>query len=91
MKLLVVSAAVALIAGCASSSGVMRTGTGTYSVSTSAGAVRGDVEGAKEIAYNAATKQCALNDMKPVVIHEASTPISFTRGMAHVDLEFRCQ
>lgn len=58
-KQLTIIAAITLLAGCASTSGVMDAENGTHIISASASPARGGTSGANALAYEEAQKFCA--------------------------------
>lgn len=58
----------ALLAGCATTSGVMDAEGGTYIISASAAPARGGAAGANRVAYEEAQKFCAAKGGRAIVI-----------------------
>ena len=84
-----VFASILLAAGCAQSSGVLKQGPDTYTVSTQAAPARGGMPGAKRMAYEEASDHCGKLGREMKVISEATRRINqFGAGWA--DLTFRC-
>lgn len=81
----------ALLAGCATSSGVSTLGADTYNVTAAASLARGGISGAKQAAYAEANQECAKRSREIVVVKETVTPPSFFNGMHIVDLTFQCK
>jgi hypothetical protein len=86
----IVLIAVAL-AGCASSSGVLRSGPDSFTVSTSASPGAGGAGAAKKSAYDQANQECARQSKVIFVVNERASAPSWTDGMHTVDLAFKCQ
>jgi hypothetical protein len=59
---------VILLAGCATSSGVMEAEGGTYLISARAAAIRGGTAGANALAYEEAQKFCAPKGGRAIVV-----------------------
>lgn len=60
--------AMALLSGCAVTSGVMEAENGTYLISARAAPIRGGTAGANAVAYNDAQKFCSGNGKRAVVM-----------------------
>lgn len=84
---LVVAAAVA---GCANSSGVMKAGPDTYTISTSASPGRGGLPAAKRMAYEEANNECARQGREVFSLSEKGASPTWTEGVANFELNFRC-
>jgi hypothetical protein len=83
--------AASLLCGCSSSSGVLKIGPDTYTISTSASPAKGGVPAAKRIAYQEATAECVTRgNLELYVLSEKSTSPTWTEGMANVEVNFRC-
>lgn len=80
-----------LICGCASSSGVLKSGPDTFTVNTSASSGRGGTAPAKKSAYDQANQECAQQNKTIQVISEKISTPSWTDSMHTVDLTFKCQ
>jgi hypothetical protein len=78
----------ALMTGCATSSGVLKMGPDTYSVSVSAAPARGGITGAKRMAYAEATQECEKQGKELLAVSEESGHDFPAAG--RVDLTFRC-
>lgn len=78
------------LAGCASSSGVVKVGPDTFSISTSASPGRGGVPAAKKIAYQEANDECARHGLELFTLNEKASSPTWTEGMARIELDFRC-
>jgi hypothetical protein len=61
-------AALSLVAGCATTSGVMEADGGTYIISARAAPARGGAAGANAIAYKDAQKFCATKSGRAVLV-----------------------
>jgi hypothetical protein len=79
---------VALIAGCAMSSGVLKTGPDTYTIAVHAAPVRGGIAGAKRIAYTKANAQCESEGKQILTVSE-ETGHDFPAA-GRDELTFRC-
>lgn len=77
-----------LAAGCAMSSGVVKMGADTYSVSVSAAPARGGISGAKRMAYAAATQECEKQGRELLTVSEEAGHDFPAAG--RLDLTFRC-
>lgn len=84
----VVSALV--VAACSNSSGVLKMGPDTFSISTEASFGKGGIPAAKKIAYQEAGEECSKRGMEIFVLNERSAGTTFTDGMAKAELTFRC-
>lgn len=82
---------VVVLAGCASSSGVLRSGPDTYTVNTSASPGHGGTASAKKSAYDEANQECVKQGKEIFVVTERTSAPSWTDGMHSVDLIFKCQ
>ena len=71
-----------------STSGVRRTDVDTYTVTVSASLGRGGIAAAKGMAYDAAGTQCG--NRKVQKLNETARGMTWTGGMAHVTLDFKC-
>jgi hypothetical protein len=83
MKRLSLLLAAVILVACAHSSGVLKMGPDTYSVSASASAIRGGRSGAKNIAVTEANEKCAFEG-KEILI----TNTSYSGET--VDITFQC-
>lgn len=79
----------ALVA-CANSSGVMKIGPDTFTISTSASPGKGGVPAAKRIAYEEAAAECARRGLEVFTLSEKTASPTWTDGMANMELNFRC-
>jgi hypothetical protein len=77
----------ALVAGCASSSGVIAAGPDTYKVGATAYTSMGGAGTAKADAYRRAEAECAKQGRRAEVVDEA-TKVNIAAG--NVDVTFRC-
>jgi hypothetical protein len=81
----------AMLTGCSSSSGVLKVGPDTYTISTSASPGKGGIPTAKRIAYQEATVECVTKgNLEVFVLSEKSSSPTWTEGMANVEVNFRC-
>jgi hypothetical protein len=78
------------LTACANSSGVFKIGPETFTISTSTSPARGGVPGAKRIAYKEAGEECAQRGLEVFVLSEKTASPTWTDGMAHMELNFRC-
>lgn len=90
MKKAVWIAALALLTGCTTSSGVLKSGPETFTVNTSASPGAGGTSTAKKSAYVAANQECAKQNKSINVVDERVSAPSWTDGMHTVDLVFKC-
>ena len=79
-----------MLAGCANSSGVLKVGPHTFTISTSASPGKGGVPVAKRMAYEEAGAECARRGLEVFTLSEKTASPTWTEGMAKVDLNFRC-
>ena len=77
------------LSDCTSSSGVIKTGPDTYSITVSASQVRGNVGAARRMAYQQANARCALNGLEAVTLSENDSRVAYP-GPGQVELNFRC-
>lgn len=80
---------IALLAGCAQSSGVLKMGPDTYSVSVHAAPARGGASGARRIAMAEANEACAAQGREILVQNITSGASSHLPG-GTVDVMFQC-
>jgi len=80
-----------VLAGCSTNSGVLKTGPNSFTITTSASAGRGGLAAAKAMAYQQANEVCTQQAREIKVQQETAEDISFTRGLARVDLTFACR
>jgi hypothetical protein len=88
-------AVVALLAGCATSSGIALNPQGDQSLTVSASPAKGGVEAAQRLAREEATAACTTDHKKMQVIAEVLHSPSFTdhlfvSGMSTSALTFKC-
>jgi hypothetical protein len=86
---IVISIALTLTA-CSNSSGVLKNGPDTYTISTSASPGKGGVPAAKRIAYQEAKEECSRQGLEVFTLSEKSASPTWTEGMANMELNFRC-
>jgi hypothetical protein len=79
---------VAIVSGCAMSSGVLKTGPDTYTIAVHAAPVRGGIAGAKKIAYTKANAQCESEGKQILTVSE-ETGHDFPAA-GRDELTFRC-
>lgn len=93
-----------LLAGCATTSGVMESTDGTYLISARAGAARGGAAGANAVAYEEAQKFCTAKAKRAVVVGQADRDVYQSASAASqygaaggsaaagvTNLRFRCE
>ena len=90
MKTALYIVATLALAGCANSSGVLKVGPNSYTISTSASPGKGGVPAAKRLAYEDATAACVQQDLELLTLSEKSKSPTWTEGMATMELNFRC-
>jgi len=91
MKLIVTIFVISALSACSSSSGVIKIGNNTFTISTSASPGKGGVPAAKRIAYKEANDECTRRDGLDVfTLSEKSSSPTWTEGMAKVELNFQC-
>ena len=78
-----------LLTSCATSSGALKMGPDTYTISVGASPARGGVIGAKKIAYEEATKEC-LKSNKEMLIKSEESETTNRVGAGNIDITFRC-
>lgn len=78
------------LTGCSHSSGVLKMGPDTFSISTEASFGKGGIPAAKKIAYQEAGEECSKRGMEVFVLNERSVGTTFTDGMAKAEITFRC-
>lgn len=88
MKKLIILTAV--LGGCSNSSGVLKVGPDTFTISTSASPGKGGVPAAKRLAYQEAIAECTSCGLEVFMLSEKAGSPSWTEGMARMDLNFRC-
>ena len=80
-----------LLTGCASTSGVFKSGPDTYTVTATASPGAGGSAKAKASAYAEATRECVKHQASVDVVTEKASAPTWTDGMHTVDLTFRCR
>ena len=91
MKLVITISAAFILTACSSSSGVVKIGPDTFTISTSASPGKGGVPAAKRIAYQEAGEECSRRGgLEVFTLSEKASSPTWTEGMAHMDLNFRC-
>ena len=81
----------ALLAGCASTSGVFKSGADTYMVTSTASPGAGGSAKAKSSAYSDAERECAKQSSTVTVVSEKVGSPTWTDGMHTIDLVFKCE
>lgn len=82
-------ATAALLSACAQSSGVLKMGPDTYSVSVHAAPVRGGESGARNLALSEANARCA-GEGKEIIVTNISSGRSTHLPGGTVDVTFQC-
>lgn len=90
LHLAILTAFAAVLTACSSSSGILKMGPDTYTISTSASPGRGGVPAAKRIAYQEASAECLSRGLEVFTLSEKTASPTWTEGMAKMDLNFRC-
>ena len=86
------SAAVFLMGGCTTTSGVLPVGNGNFTVTTGASPGAGGLSESKKIAYSEASAYCDKQGKKIAVVNESSIPMSFWGdGKANTSIQFKCE
>lgn len=80
---------VGILTGCAQSSGVLKMGPDTYSVSVHAAPARGGESGARQLALSDANQYCA-KDGKEILVTNISSGASSHLPGGTVDITFQC-
>ncbi len=78
------------LTACSNSSGVLKMGPDTFSISTEASFGKGGIPAARRIAYKEAGEECSKRGLEVFVLNERSVGTTFTDGMAKAELTFRC-
>jgi len=89
MKRLIVTVA-AVLAGCATSSGIQSMGGDRYSITTGASPGRGGSSASKRAAYEEAAAACEKRGRQVVTVSETTNRPTFTDGMHSTELIFDC-
>ena len=91
MKIIITLVAALALTGCATASGVVKTGPDTFTISTSASPGKGGIPAAKRIAYQEAGEECARRGgLEVFALSEKTASPTWTEGMASMELNFRC-
>ena len=91
VKYVITLAIAVAITACASSSGVIKVGPDTFTISTSASPGKGGVPAAKRIAYQEAADECTRRGgLEVFALSEKTASPTWTEGMASMELNFRC-
>jgi hypothetical protein len=90
MTKITLTAVLILLAGCTTSSGVLKSGLDTFTINTSASPGAGGTSTAKKSAYEAANQECVKQAKSINVVNERVSAPSWTDGMHTVDLTFKC-
>lgn len=89
MRIAVASIACVLFAGCAQSSGVLKMGPDTYTVSAAAAPARGGSSEARKIALTEANQHCAQMG-KEILVTNVGTATTNIYGAGSAEVTFRC-
>lgn len=89
MKILTILIISIQLAACAQSSGILKMGPDTYSVSVHAAPARGGESGARNLALTEANERCSAEGKEILVTNIASGPSSHFPG-GTVNITFRC-
>lgn len=79
-----------VLSGCASTSGVFKSGPDTFTVTATASPGAGGSAKAKGSAYAEAAQECSRQGRTVEVVTEKASAPTWTDGMHTVDLVFRC-
>ncbi len=91
MKLAIAVTVALVLAACANSSGVIKIGPDTFTISTSASPGKGGIPAAKRIAYQEAGEECTRRGgLEVFTLSEKTASPTWTEGMASMELNFRC-
>jgi hypothetical protein len=90
MKAFLATCSLLLVSGCASTSGVFKSGADTYTVTSTASPGAGGSAKAKGLAYADAERECAKHGGSVNVVSENAKAPTWTDGMHTVDLTFKC-
>jgi len=89
MRIALLCIAGALCAGCAQSSGVLKMGPDTYSISAAAAPARGGPSEARKIALTGANQHCA-NLGREILVTNVGTATTNIYGAGTAEVTFRC-
>jgi hypothetical protein len=78
-----------MVTGCAMSSGVLKMGPDTYTLSVAAAPARGGVVGAKQLALTQASDYCTAAG-REIVVTNISGQSTTRMGAGNVDVTFQC-
>ena len=91
MKSVITIVGALALTACANSSGVVKIGPDTFTISTSASPGKGGVPAAKRIAYQEASEECSRRGgLEVFTLSEKTSSPTWTEGMAGMELNFRC-
>ena len=88
-KVVVVIGALFLLSACTQSSGILKLGPDTYTVSVHAAPARGGESGARKLALGEANAHCESQSREIIVTNLSSGPSSHFPG-GTVEVTFRC-
>lgn len=80
-----------VLSGCASTSGVFKSGPDTYTVTATASPGAGGSAKAKGSAYGEAQQECTKHKGAVEIVSEKVSAPTWTDGMHTLDLVFRCR
>lgn len=83
--------AVAVLAGCTSTSGILKSGPDTFTVVATASPGAGGATTAKKSVYDQANAECTKIGASVEIVTEHATAPSWTDGMYTIDLAFKCR
>ena len=89
VKIFVTCFACVLLVSCSQSSGVLRMGPDTYTVSAAAAPARGSSSGARKIALTEANQYCAQMG-KEILVTNVGTASTNIYGAGSAEVTFRC-
>ena len=89
MKIAVAAIACLLLSACAQSSGVLKMGPDTYTVSAAAAPARGGSSEARRIALTEANQHCAQMG-KEILVTNVGTATTNIYGAGSTEVTFRC-
>lgn len=90
MKLLFAGAVLCAVAGCTSTTGALRSGPDTYSLTTTASPGAGGLPVAKKNAFDQANAECAKTGKTASITTENSRVPGWNDAMYSVDIVFKC-
>lgn len=91
MKLLICIVSALTLTACATSSGVLKTGPDSFSITTAASHGAGGIPAARQSAYEQGSAACKAQGLELLTVKEDTKPTTWSDGMARVSLDFKCQ